>query len=76
MKTAIKKWEVKTGKNKGLYIAVTPKQAEKFYPQWGGLIYDYNAGIYKYHGVKHTDIILTCSVWARHSMRKSWLNIN
>lgn len=69
---ALKKWEVKTGKNRGLYIAVTPEQSKAFFPEWGILVYEYNSGIYNFHGVKHTDFVLTCSTWARHSMKKHW----
>ena len=70
--TAVKKWEVSTGKNRGIYIAVTPKQAEAFYPRWGGLDYMTRYELYKYHGIKKPNKILTTSTWARHSMRKEW----
>lgn len=69
---AIKKWEVKGGKNRGIYVAVTPEQAEKFYPRWGGLAYENNYELYRYHTVKEPNKILTTSTWARHVMREEW----
>lgn len=69
---ALQKWEVKAGKNVGIYLAVTPKQAEKFYPRWGGLNYETNYHIYKYHGIKQPNVILTTSIWAMYHMRKEW----
>lgn len=68
----MKKFEVKTGKNKGLYIVVENRaKAEKFFPKWGMLIEEYNYNFYKYHNALGK-IILTCSVWARGIMRKDW----
>ncbi len=69
---AFKKWEVKSGENRGIYVAVTPEQAQNFYPEWGGLIYENNYGLYKYHGIKQPNIILTTSTWARYVMRPHW----
>lgn len=72
---ALKKWEVKTGPNRGIYVAVTPEQAQKFYPRWGGLDEVYRAGVYQYHGVKEPNKILTTSIWARHAMRGEWSKV-
>lgn len=76
MKTlrAVKKWEVKTGKNRGLYVACTPAQAEKFYPQWGGLddSYESTQAIKRRHQVPPGLRVLTHSVWARNVMRPHW----
>lgn len=69
---AIAKWEVKTGKNRGIYVAVTPEQAQKFYPRWGGLDHVTRYYTYKRHGIKEPNKILTTSIWARHAMRPEW----
>jgi hypothetical protein len=72
---AVKKWEVKAGKNRGLYVHATRKQSSKFFPEWGILFINYNVGLYRYHHVPEEDVILTHSIWARHVMRKSWEKI-
>lgn len=74
---AIKKWEVKTGKNSGYYAATTKKYAQSFFPEWGILqrenVTGYNIG--KRHGVPDHLLILTHSRWARNVMRKEWERI-
>lgn len=70
---ATKKWEVKAGKNRGLYIAVAKDKSAKFFPQWGILNADYNYPIYKRHKVNpDTHYIITTSTWARVVMRPRW----
>lgn len=71
---ALKKWEVKTGKNRGYYLAVTPEQAVKFFPEWGRLNDEYysTACIKRRHSVPDTAQVLTRSIWARAVMRKEW----
>lgn len=71
---AFKKWEVKTGKNQGYYVAATRKQAEKFFPEWGILSAE-NASGYNLH-IRHRIpldcVILTHSIWARSVMKKEY----
>lgn len=70
---AMKKWEVKTGKNRGLYIAVENRiKAEPFFPQWGMLSDISSYDIKKRHSLPQTCIVLTHSIWARYVMRKNW----
>ena len=63
----IRKFEVKTGKNKGYYL-VTDDKKDKTYKKisevWGILVYDYNYGLYKYHNVKPNQLLWTHSIWA------------
>lgn len=65
------KWEVKTGKHRGFYVACTPEQAEAFYPQWGGLddSYESTQNIKRRHSVPAGLRVLTHSIWARGVMR-------
>lgn len=71
---AFKKWEVKTGKNRGYYVAATREQAQKFFPEWGIMSAE-NASGYNLH-IRHAIpldcVILTHSIWARGVMRKEW----
>lgn len=77
--TALKKWEVKTGKNRGFYIAATPKQAQKFFPEWNMLDSSYAStgairrrhAVPEYVGGEHI-VILTHSIWSYGVMRKEW----
>ncbi len=71
---AIKKWEVKTGKNRGYYLAVTPKQAEKFFPRWGRLDNSYwsTLCLKRRHSIPEQLDILTHSNWARWAMKKEY----
>lgn len=75
----IKKWEVKTGKSRGYYVAATRKDAQKFFPEWG-MLNDESWStecIRRRHGVpafvgKEPVVILTHSIEARGVMRKHW----
>lgn len=71
---AIKKWEVRTGPNRGYYVAVKPSQATKFYPIWGSLNNEYwsTVCIKRRHSLPQDCVILTHSIWARGVMRKEW----
>lgn len=71
---AMKKWEVKSGKNRGLYIACTHEQAEKFFPEWGRLDDEYwsTTCLKRKHRVPEEWYILTHSIWARYVMRPHW----
>lgn len=71
---AVKKWEVRTGKNRGYYVACTQEQAQAFFPEWGGLDSSYwsTECIRRKHRVPHGLRILTHSIWARGVMRPEW----
>ena len=74
---AVMKWEVKTGKNRGYYVAATPEQAQKFFPEWGGLddSYESTQAIKRRHAVPVGLRVLTHSIWARGVMRPHWERI-
>jgi hypothetical protein len=72
----IRKFEVKTGKNRGLYI-VTDTQKDKLYKEladkWGILQSENYNGFYNYHGVNQYDcLIWTHSTWAYSVMREEY----
>lgn len=73
--TAYKKWEVKTGKNRGLYLALEKEGAIKFLMRdWAMLNDDFQStsDLKRAHNVPSEMVILTTSVWSRFAMRVQW----
>ena len=71
-----RKFEVKTGKNKGTYIICkNESEARRLLVKngWGILVRDYNYNFYKQHGVKLNEIIITHSCYAPTLAKKWWL---
>ncbi len=70
----VKAFEVKTGKNKGFYIAIhqTDKVAyKKLAKIWGIINPEYNYDFYRYHGLStRTHFIWTHSCWPGQTLRE------
>lgn len=71
---AFKKWEVKTGKNRGYYIAATHEQSQAFFPEWGILSVENASGynLHIKHGIPLECVILSHTIWVYHVMRPEW----
>jgi len=70
-----RKFEVKTGKNRGTYIICTDeKEARKLLKRngWGILVRDYNYDFYKRHQAQGEEVIITHSCYAPSLAKKWW----